>query len=118
MEKLDGKALALLQSKAAGFRTPNHHRFLSEALQCTRTTDDPVDALALLAALHGAGYAGRPSGGQQELLALNEIGLWLEDRLYREPGASAGRIALELAWLRRICRIQQADHRQQAHQTH
>jgi hypothetical protein len=109
MEKLDGKALTLLQSKGSGFRTKNHHRFLSEAFQCTRTTGDPVEALALLAALPRAGYAGRGSGGQEEIKALNDIGLWLESRLNHEPSASADRIALELAWMRRISRIKEAE---------
>lgn len=111
MRTLTGKELAILQAQSAGFSTSNHVRYLSDALEATRVTGDPIEGLALLRALPDAGYAGRKGGEQRELDALNDVGAWLEQRLYREPRVPAERVVLELAWMRRSARIAEAEAR-------
>ncbi|MGK4007823.1 hypothetical protein WMF31_34725 [Sorangium sp. So ce1036] len=109
MQKLTGKELATLQAQAAGFSTSNHVRYLSEALEATRATGDPVEGLALLRALPEAGYAGRRGGEQKEIDALNDVGAWLEQRLLRDPRVLTERVVLELAWIRRHAGIAEAE---------
>ncbi|MDI3290984.1 hypothetical protein [Polyangium sp. 15x6] len=104
MERLKGPDLARLRSQVSGFSSSNHFRYLSEALQTTRASNDPVEALALLKAMWGTAYAKTPD----EKNSLNDVGLWLERRLRETPGVDAQRIALELAWARRIARIAEA----------
>ncbi|WP_437635836.1 hypothetical protein [Sorangium sp. So ce854] len=109
MQKLTSKELATLQAQAAGFSTSNHVRYLSEALEATKATGDPVEGLALLRALPEAGYAGRRGGEQKEVDALNDVGAWIEQRLLRDPRVLAERVVLELAWIRRHARIAAAE---------
>lgn len=87
-----------LQDAANGFDTKNHVTYLAEALQCIRDTEDPVGALRLLHAMWGSAFASR----DDQRAALHDIGMWLEARLYREPAATPGAIAMELGWLRRF----------------
>ncbi|WP_437297350.1 hypothetical protein [Sorangium sp. So ce426] len=109
MQKLTGRELAVLQAQAAGFSTSNHVRYLADALDATKATGDPVVGLALLRALPDAGYAGRKGGEQKELEALNDVGVWLEQRLHREPRVTAERVVLELSWMQRCSRIAEAE---------
>ncbi|WP_437307426.1 hypothetical protein [Sorangium sp. So ce388] len=105
MERLKATELARLRVDAASFASSNHLRYLSEALQCMRRTGDPVEALVLLGAMWGTAYARRPD----EKKALDDVGHWFERRLYWDPGAGAERVALELAWMRRLTRIGEAE---------
>jgi hypothetical protein len=94
------ETLEMLQGEARNFDTKNHVSYLSEALQCTLNTSDPVAALKLLDAMWGSPFA---SGGEPQE-TLNDIGRWLETRLYREPEATHQAIAWELGWLRRFAK--------------
>lgn len=98
---LDRRAFGRLRDAASGFTTKNHAGYLAEALQCVRETCDPIAALKLLAAMWGSSYAGR----DDQMHALNDVGRWLEARLYRDPHVSAEAVALDLGWLRRLARI-------------
>lgn len=104
MERLKGSDLARLQSQISGFSSSNHFRYISEALQTTRASNNPVEALELLRAMWDTAYAKTPA----EKKSLNEVGAWLEKRLLGDPAVDAERIALELAWARRIARIAEA----------
>jgi len=104
MERLKGPDLVLLQSQMSGFTSSSHVRYLSEALQTTRASNNPGEALALLRAMWGTAYAKTA----EEKRSLNDVGAWLERRLREDLGVDAGRIALELAWGRRIARIAEA----------
>lgn len=87
-----------LVSMASGFTKGNHVRFLSEAIQALRDTGDPIDALELLAALRGSGYAER----RKEEEALNDVGGALARLIRRAPSADASRLLCELGWLKRL----------------
>lgn len=104
MNRLKGAELARLATEVGAFRSSSHIRYLSEALHTTRETGSPGDALALLVAMWDTAYA----KSMAEKQCLNDVGVWLESRLLREPGVDAERIALELAWARRIARIAEA----------
>ncbi len=95
---LDSKTLMTLESAAKNFSTKNHQSFLAQAMQSIGETQNPVAALELLQMMRGSSFANR---GKPED-ALNEVGKWLEDRLYREPTIDVHRIELELGWLRRL----------------
>lgn len=105
------RTLKDLQEAARSFNTKNHSSYLAEALQILRDTADPLAALKLLCAMWGSPFASRVE--QRE--ALNEVGLWLEDRIYREPDADPDVITWELGWLRRFVHIaiasSEKDHR-------
>ena len=98
---LDRAILERLRAAASGFVTKNHGSYLAEAFQCTRKGKDPLEAIRLLVAMWDSSYASRPD----QKTALNDVGKWLEERLYRDPSARADAIALELGWLRRLARI-------------
>lgn len=103
---LDRATLERLRTAANSFVTKSHGGYIAEALQCTNATRSPVIALRLLDAMWDSSYASRID----QKIALNEVGKWLEDRLYREPSVTAEAVALELGWLRRLARIAEASH--------
>lgn len=100
------KEMAALARAATEMRTDNHGRYLAELMRWYRHASlsgevDPVASLDFLVALWKTPFAGRPD----ELLALNDVGRWLEGRLSEEPGMSAERLAWQVGWLRRIANV-------------
>ncbi len=104
MVRLNGSELARLQVRTSHFSSSSHLRYIAEALQNTRISQNPVEALELLYAMWGTAYAKTP----HEKKALNDVGTWFERRLVDEPAVDATRIALELAWAARLTRIAEA----------
>jgi len=102
---LGSQRLEALFSEARQLTTSNHGRFLAELLETLTRSRDPIDALKLLRALWGSGFASR----EDERTALNAVGSWLELRLNREPGIDAAELAAEVGWLRRLSRFHARD---------
>lgn len=96
-----------LRAAAAGFGTRNHEHYIAEALQCLRTTSDPVEVLVLLRTMWGSSYAAR----NEQKIALNDVGKWLETELRGAPGQSTDELALLLGWLRRLSIAARAERR-------
>lgn len=101
---LDAATMRAVAEASARF-SRNHITYLAEALEATKRHlhDDvaaPVEALALLEAMQGSAYAGRPN----EKAALAEVGQWVEERLRRQPDVPARQFATELGWLKRLAR--------------
>lgn len=90
-----------LEDDAREMASDNCRGYLSDALQCLRDTCDPIAPLELLHLMWGTGHAKRPD----QKTAVDDAGLWLEERLGREPGISPDRLALELGWLRRLVAV-------------
>lgn len=105
--------LARLERDASSMGTANHGRYVQEAMLAMRDpafagrADDeqqaPVRALRLLEAMWGGAFAQRPD----QKAALNDVGVWLETRLAREPGIGMEQLATELGWLRRLAKHHQ-----------
>jgi hypothetical protein len=85
--------------------------YLADALGCLLDTRDPTAALDLLKALWGSGHGRRAN----QRAGLEEVGLWLEQRIQRELAISVERLALELGWLRRFIKIHDAHDRNTGH---
>lgn len=102
---IDPQSLGQLEKDATPFVTKNHQAYLSQALECIRETQDPVEALRLLEKMFSSPFAIRKNMKG----ALNDVGKWLEKRLDKEPNVSADRIALELGWLRRLATVVEAE---------
>jgi hypothetical protein len=104
-----------LERDATAMGTPNHGRFLSEAMQALRDPagagdvevdeiEAPLRALRLLDVLWDSSYANRP----EPKAALNDVGAWLERRLLHAPGMKAEELLVELGWLKRLARHHEA----------
>lgn len=106
--RLDNADFRRLDSDARRLNLAGGKAYMSEALKCVRRTGDPVDALELLSALRGSSHAERPA----QRKAIDGVGRWLEQRLRREPGVAAERVALELGWLRRMAVILEHERKQ------
>lgn len=104
MQHLSSAELHRLEQQSRGF-TNKHVRFISDALDCLRRGGGPLDALSLMKEMQGSTYAGRG----EEAIALHEVGAWLERHLLDERHPiPPERLALRLAWLRRLSRIADA----------
>jgi hypothetical protein len=92
----------------------NHGRYLQEAMLAMRDPvfagsadeerDAPVRALRLLEAMWGGSFAQRPD----QKVALNDVGIWLETRVTREPAVKVDVLVTELGWLKRLAKHHQA----------
>lgn len=108
------KDFARLERDASSMGTANHGRYISEAMLAMRDPafaadmDDaieaPLRALRLLDVMWGGVHALRPD----QRVALNEVGVWLETRLARDPQISVRQVLMELGWLKRLARHHQA----------
>jgi len=111
---LEPNDFARLERDASSMGTANHGRYLSEAMLAMRDpafaadTSDlveaPLRALRLLDVMWGGVHALRPD----QRVALNEVGVWLETRLSREPDAKVSTLLVELGWLKRLARHHQS----------
>ena len=101
MHHLSSADLHQLEQQSRGFKG-KHVRFLSDALHHLRQDGSVLDTLALLSKMQGSAHADR----REEADALHDVGTWLERYLHgeREP-VQAESLALRLAWLRRLARI-------------
>ena len=96
---LDSSTHRELLGVSSHLATKNHAHYLSEALtQIKRNLDDPIAALELLIKMFGSAFANR----ENERAALTEVGVWLENRLYKDPDITGRQLSLELGWLRRL----------------
>lgn len=98
---LNALEMKRLEEDARPMASDNCRGYLSDALECLRSTRDPIAPLELLRAMWGSSYARR----RDQIAALGDAGLWLEERLRREPSISPERLELELGWLRRLVTI-------------
>jgi len=107
--------LARLERDASSMGSANHGRYVSEAMQAmsdpafaadadTDAREAPLRALRLLDVMWGSAFASRPD----QRAALNDVGIWLETRLVREPNVAAKDLLTELGWLKRLARHYQA----------
>lgn len=111
---LESKDFVRLERDASSMGTANHGRYMSEAMLAMRDPafaadlDDaieaPLRALRLLDVMWGGVHAPRPD----QRVALNDVGVWLETRLARDPQISVSQILTELGWLKRLARHHQA----------
>ncbi|MEZ4436773.1 MAG: hypothetical protein R3F65_30605 [bacterium] len=97
--RLDPETHRALGVIAGRFSTRNHITFLIEAATAAkRSPDDPLAALAVLAAMQNTAYADRP----HLRAALADVGGWLEGYLAAHPALSGARLASLLGWVRRL----------------
>ncbi|MFO0578874.1 MAG: hypothetical protein U1A78_33135 [Polyangia bacterium] len=90
-----------LEEKARSFGTESHERFLADALRQLRRTGNIIEPLQMLRVLWDSPFARRA----HIKAALNDVGIWLENLLTRNPSMDEAKLAAYLAWLRRLCRI-------------
>ena len=107
--------LTRLERDASSMGTANHGRYVSEAMQAMRdpafagdaladALEAPLRALRLLGAMWGGVFAKRPD----QRVALNDVGIWLETRLARDPGVEVKVLTTELGWLKRLAKHHEA----------
>jgi hypothetical protein len=111
---LEPKDFARLERDASSMGTANHGRYLSDAMLAMRdpafaadrndAIEAPLRALRLLDVMWGGVHALRPD----QRVALNDVGVWLETRLSREPDAKVNTLLVELGWLKRLARHHQS----------
>lgn len=89
-----------VDAQAQVMATEGHGTFLSVVLTSLRreAEDSVVETLRLLRAMWGTSLASRPL----QQAALNDVGVWLEKRVNREPGVSAAQLLEEVTWIRRL----------------
>lgn len=100
MVALDERALIQLENVAQSFDR-NHLSFVAEAENIVRARQDAGAALFLLSSLRNSPYASRI----QPKLALNDVGQWLEHRLFSDLLTTPEALLRELGWLRRFAFI-------------
>lgn len=98
--RLEPETLKGLEGAALRFEKA-HQSFISEAENIIRSRREPLAALQLLAGLRTSQEASR----QGPALALNDVGVWVEKRLFEDPHISAARLLTELGWLKRFATI-------------
>lgn len=91
-----------IDAQARAMATEGHSAFLAAAITGLRARDgDPViETLRLLRAMWGTSLASRPL----QQVALNDVGVWLERRLRREPMIPAAALLEEATWIRRLAK--------------
>lgn len=96
------ETLRALESTARKMGSDVHVSYLNELAGALRAQegDVVVDALRLLAAMKGSGYAPR----RNQLAAINDVGAWCEARVLREPAIAADQLAFEVGWLKRLAK--------------
>ena len=102
---LHASDMSRLWADSARMARGNPGRWLSDALQCIRTTGDGAAAVMLLQKLRQ--YANR----HEEQRSIDAVVKWIERRLHTRPRVTASRLMLELGWLRRMSVIRTAARR-------
>jgi hypothetical protein len=108
---LTARDMQQLDEQAREIAAQGGGTYIADALGCLLDTRDPTVALTLLHALWGSGHGKRAN----QRAGLEEVGLWVEQRIQRELAISVERLALELGWLRRFIKIHDARDRDHGH---
>lgn len=109
------KRLVRLERDASSMGTANHARYINDIILAMRdpvfagdvalnNREAPLRALRVLDAMWGGAFAKRPD----QRAALNDVGIWLESRLLGDARVDVKHLLVELGWLGRLSRHQQA----------